>query len=104
MPIAAVQNGLGVEIYHDREIDPKSSLEDYAAQIAACDTVITVDSLTAHMAGALSVRTKLLLPLVADWRWGIDARQTPWYHSLELFRQPRAGDWRSAIQQLAASL
>ena len=102
--IAAIQSGLGVEIFHDRWIDRNKSLDAFAAQLAALDLVITVDGLTAHLAGALSVRTKLLVPAVPHWAWGLEGRQSPWYHSLEIFRQPRQGDWRSALSELTASL
>ncbi|MDZ4151359.1 hypothetical protein, partial [Methylicorpusculum sp.] len=42
---------------------------DTAALMKNLDLVITVDTATAHLAGALGVPVWVLLPHVADWRW-----------------------------------
>jgi len=52
----------GVEIYHDREIDIMNNLEAAAAQINACDVIISISTTTAHMAIAMDKKTLLLLP------------------------------------------
>ena len=36
------------------------------------DLVITVDTVTAHLAGALGVPVWILLPFAPDWRWVLD--------------------------------
>ena len=73
-----------------------------SATIANLDLVLTVDTLAAHLAGALGIPAWVLLEHAADWRW-MDAREdSPWYSSLRLFRQPGPGDWGSvliAVQQ-----
>ena len=46
----------------DREVDQLANLDEFAAQIAAMDLVITIDNSTAHLAGALGVPTWVLLP------------------------------------------
>src|SRR5207248_2035593 len=68
-----------------------------ARVIAALDLLICVDSMPAHLAGALSVPTWLLLHNRADWRWMVDRDDSPWYPTLRLFRQPRPGDWQSVL-------
>ncbi|MDE1901230.1 MAG: tetratricopeptide repeat protein [Alphaproteobacteria bacterium] len=70
---------------------------DTAALIAQMDCVITVDTAVAHLAGAMGVKTYLLLPYCPDWRWGCEGDTTAWYPSMTLLRQPRYGDWGSAI-------
>lgn len=75
-----------------------------SALIAHLDLVITVDTLAAHLAGTLNVPCFLLLQHAADWRWMIDRADSPWYPSLRLFRQPRPGDWQSAVVELNTSL
>src|SRR5919204_138229 len=40
-----------------------------ARVIRALDLVISVDSMPAHLAGALGVHVWTLLPYEADWRW-----------------------------------
>lgn len=72
-----------------------------ASLIAGLDLVITVDTLFAHLAGALNRPTCLLLRYDADWRWMADRADSPWYPSMRLYRQPAPGDWRSVITQVA---
>lgn len=74
-----------------------------AALMRALDLVVSVDSFPAHLAGALGVPTWTLLPSPSDWRWGGDAT-TPWYPTMRLLRQARAGDWESVISPVAAAL
>jgi Flp pilus assembly protein TadD len=72
---------------------------DTAATVAALDVVITIDSVLAHLAGALGKRTFLLVPYAAEWRWG-KRQTTPWYDSLTILRQPAPGNWDAVIDQL----
>jgi hypothetical protein len=71
-----------------------------ASLIAGVDLVITVDTLFAHLAGALNRPTCLLLKHAADWRWMADRNDSPWYPSMRLYRQPAPGDWESVIDQV----
>jgi hypothetical protein len=61
------------------------------------DLVITVDTAMAHLAGCLGRPAWVLLPWSADPRWLRQRSDSPWYPSLRLFRQPRSGDWHTAI-------
>ena len=75
-----------------------------AALVAACDLVITVDTMIAHLSGALGRPTWLLLRADPDWRWTPGARTTPWYPATRLYHQPRPGDWASVIKEVAHDL
>jgi hypothetical protein len=86
------------------EIPSITDIRAEAAQLRALDLLICVDTLSAHLAGALGVRTWTLLPAEADWRWMDDREDTPWYPTMRLFRQPRAGDWESVIARVAREL
>ena len=77
---------------------------DDARIMRALDLVISVDTMTAHLAGALGVRTWTLLPRDADWRWMQDREDSPWYPTMCLFRQQREGDWSRIIADLAIEL
>ncbi|WP_263385650.1 glycosyltransferase family protein [Granulicella arctica] len=75
-----------------------------ASVIADLDLVITVDTLAAHLAGALNVPAYMLLKHAADWRWMIGRDQSPWYPSLRLFRQPQPGDWIAPLEAVRHAL
>lgn len=71
-----------------------------AATMAHLDLVLTVDTLAAHLAGALGKPTWLMLQHAADWRWMNLRSDSPWYPSMRIFRQSRPGDWESVVQAL----
>ncbi|MDQ2801663.1 MAG: hypothetical protein M3Y41_02860, partial [Pseudomonadota bacterium] len=75
-----------------------------AALVAAVDLVITVDTMIAHLAGALGRPVWLLLKAEADWRWLERGRRSPWYPNMRLYRQERPGDWRAPLDELAHDL
>jgi ADP-heptose:LPS heptosyltransferase len=77
---------------------------DTALLLDQLDLVITVDTAVAHLAGALGKPVWVLLPAVPDWRWGLAEEQTPWYPTMRLFRQTRAGDWAAVMQRVAQTL
>lgn len=75
-----------------------------AAALESCDLVITVDTSTAHLAGALGRPVWLLLKYAPDWRWMIGRDDSPWYPTARLFRQTRPGDWNDVIDRVDAAL
>jgi hypothetical protein len=68
------------------------------------DLIIGCDSAAVHLAGGLAVPVWTALAHTADWRWAIGDRETPWYPTMRLFRQPRLGDWPSVFAQMAREL
>ncbi len=81
-----------------------SSLGDLAAAMMCLDIIVTIDSAVAHLAGALGRPVWVTLPAGPDWRWQLGRRDTPWYPTMRLFRQERAGDWSEVFAQIAAEL
>lgn len=77
---------------------------DDARIMRALDLVISVDTMTAHLAGALGRPTWTLLPFDADWRWMRDREDSPWYPTMRLFRQQKEGDWNSLLKTLQDQL
>jgi tetratricopeptide (TPR) repeat protein len=77
---------------------------DTAAVMTNLDLVITSDTATAHLAGALGVPVWVALPFVADWRWLREREDCPWYPTMRLFRQHRPGDWAEVFERLASEL
>lgn len=75
-----------------------------AQVIAALDLLISVDSMPAHLGGALAVPTWTLLHAEPDWRWMERGARSPWYPTMRLFRQECGGDWEQVIETVAREL
>ncbi|WP_280530549.1 tetratricopeptide repeat protein [Paraburkholderia sacchari] len=82
----------------------EAGFDDVAALIASVDHVVTIDSGPAHLAGALGAPTSLLIDHVSAWFWGSETARTPWYDSIELFRQPAVGEWGAVLARVRARL
>jgi hypothetical protein len=57
------------------------------------DHVVTIDTSLAHLAGAMGLKTEVLLPWCSDWRWFVDETQSSWYYTVNLWRQNQIGNW-----------
>lgn len=85
----------------------EAELFDYsetAALIDCLDLVISVDTSVAHLAGALGKPCWLMLRADSEWRWQRDRADSPWYPTLEIFRQPNTGDWDDVVAQIGRRL
>jgi hypothetical protein len=71
-----------------------------ASLVAGAELVITVDTMIAHLAGALNRPTWLLLKAEPDWRWARGKRSSPWYPSMRIFSQARPGDWPAVVREV----
>lgn len=79
-------------------------LRELARRMCTLDLVISVDTLVAHLAGALGLPTWTLLPAECDWRWMRERSDSPWYPTMRLFRQVRVGEWEDVAEQVARAL
>ncbi len=77
---------------------------DSAKLLKQTDLLITIDSSIAHLAGALGVKTFLLLPYISEWRWFDDTVNTPWYDSIKIFKQSKVNDWEDVIIRVKSEL
>ncbi|PZV17506.1 MAG: hypothetical protein DCF22_03530 [Leptolyngbya sp.] len=92
---------------HPQVHDLRDLLTDFvdtASLIQQLDLIISVDTAVTHLAGALGKTTWLLLPFAPDWRWMLHRDDSPWYPTVQIFRQPTAGDWDSVLQQVRIAL
>jgi hypothetical protein len=80
------------------------TIEDTARIMCGLDLVITADTMTAHLAGALAIPVWTLLPYQCDWRWMLSREDSPWYPTMRLFRQPSPGNWSAVVHRLKAEL
>jgi ADP-heptose:LPS heptosyltransferase len=70
--------------------------------IDACDFVITISNINAHIAGALGKKTFLLAPFSKGriWYWHDSLEHSLWYPSIQIFTQTKTGDWSVPINQI----
>lgn len=71
-----------------------------AARMRDLDLVVSVDTMAAHLAGALGVRCVTLLKDECDWRWMALRNDSPWYPTMRLVRVPPRGTWDDALAAL----
>lgn len=102
--LEAARRAHGLEVHHWDESRPLEDLDDFAAQVAALDLVISIDNATVHLAGALGTPAWALLPAVADWRWMREREDSPWYASVRLFRRRDDGDIDELMARVRESL
>lgn len=84
--------------------NPQGTLAELASLMLGLDLILTVDTMTAHLAGTLGKPVWTMLPFAADWRWQLDREDSPWYPGMRLFRQKKAGDWRSVAERVAGEI
>jgi hypothetical protein len=101
----SLQQGRRAYETHPNLIDVSGGdLYDAATRVAAFDLMITIDSMPAHLAGALGVPVWTLLLKDADWRWMEERTDSPWYPTMRLFRQQRDGDWAGVMERVVEAL
>ena len=88
-------------IVQDDLLDIANDCDDFAmtAQaIMACDAVLAVDTAVTHVAGALGIPTWVMVAHPAEWRWGRDRSDCPYYPQTTVLRQKIGGDWSAVVQ------
>lgn len=78
-------------------------MADAAIELSECATLITCDSMPAHLAGALGVRTLVLKSPIPDWHYPSGER-TPWYPTMTILRAERANAWGAVVEAAGDAL
>ena len=102
--LEAVKKRTGVEVYHDEKIDPLTDAEDWFAQVAAMDLVISVDNSTIQVSGSQDIPTWVLLSALPEWRFGINGNGHDWHSSARVYRQTNESDWKPVFNYLVRDL
>jgi len=77
---------------------------DTLAAMKNLDLLITIDSVPVHLAGAIGLKTMLMLPYYSEWRWFNDTCATPWYKSVEIIKQSTPCLWENVINTIFEKL
>jgi hypothetical protein len=102
--VAAVAGQFPIVDLKDGLDEASGAFVDTAAVMANLDLVVACDTAIAHLAGALGVPAWVALAVAPNMRWLLDREDTPWYPSLRLFRQVRAGSWVEPLERMAGEL
>jgi len=97
-------NTEGVKLVNDLTIDAMVDFDDHAAQVAACDLIISISTTSVHLAGSLGVPAWVMLEALPDRRWLLGRAESPWYSSVSLTRQSERGNWKPVVAKIAQAL
>ncbi|MFG1378393.1 tetratricopeptide repeat protein [Xanthobacter autotrophicus] len=113
--LLSLQHGAGTEqldevpfgeaiVRPDADFNADGIFIDTVGLMPHLDLVVTTDTALANVAGAYACPAFVALRAAPDWRWGYEGERTPFFPSLRLFRQARAGDWSSVFQRMALEI
>lgn len=77
---------------------------DTAAVIENLDLIISVDTSTAHLTGALGKPVWILNRYDSCWRWLRGCEDSPWYPTAKIYQQSVPGDWDGVLQKVKDDL
>ena len=87
------------KIFYFPDIDKsEKAFIDSIEIVRNLDLVITSDTAMAHLSATLGKKTWIALPMVADWRWFMDKKNTKWYPNATLYRQEKIGEWERVFE------
>lgn len=81
-----------------------NDFSDTAALMEQMDLIISVDTSSAHLAGALGRPVWILNRHDACWRWLKDREDSPWYPTAKIYQQKSPGDWSEVIYRIKSEL
>ena len=88
----------------------KPTWDDTAALIACLDTVVTVDTAVAHLAGTMGKDVRLAMGMHGSFHWlaprpGVSWNdRSPWYPCVRVYRQTVPGEWGDVVARIAGDL
>ena len=93
-----VRQQLGFQGHIDEDLDLAGNMDHAAAQLTAVDTFVSVSNASVHLAGALGVRTHVLVGKRGIWHWFSEGDQSIWYPHVNLHRQRSLVSWEDAVR------
>ena len=110
--VAKLPEGLPFENLEDAlAADPAHKFVDAMGILMNLDLILTVDTATANLAGAMGRPVWVMASNVPDWRWlhrdessDTGYVRAPWYDSFRIFRQSTRYDWSNVIDDVIEAL
>lgn len=80
-------------------------MADNASIMQQLDCIVTVDTASAHLAGAIGVPFHVITPYhLTDWRWMINRSDSPWYRSATIHRQNEGESYKPVLARVAKTI
>ena len=97
---------MGMEIVNIPDIDLYNDIESLCSLIDACDFIVTVSNINAHLAGALGKTTYLMSAKgkAKHFYWHHYQDSSLWYPTLKIFEQDNLDDWNTPINKIIETL
>lgn len=102
----AAERELGIRVEHLDDVDNMQDIDGLAALIAACDCVVAVSNVTAHLSGAVGQRTWVMVPRGSGrlWFWFHQGDDSPWYRRVHVRRQKPTQSWGDLVASFAGEV
>ena len=95
-----IRNNYGINILEINEVDIFNNIDDFSSIINCCDDIVSIDNVTAVLAGAIGANCHLLLQSNSHWYWGINDNTSYWLPSLKLYRQKNLKSWKETLESI----
>jgi len=102
--LATFPDSVRIESFGDEIGNNPDGIVEIAALMESLDLVVTVDSATAHLAGALGRPVWVALRVQPEWRWMEGRSDSPWYPTMRLFRQTTPLYWSDVFSDMAREI
>lgn len=86
------------------EMDRVSDFYDTYRLIEGLDLVVTVDTVIAHLAGAMGKPTIIILNEGYDWKWTVNDKTSVWYPKANLLRAYALDDIRELSAKIMSTI
>ena len=101
LPDGSLDNCFPSNRFEVMDLPSIQDFDELIQMIDSCDLIISIEGIVPHIAGSLNKKTWLLLPSVPKHTWDLNFKtSSPWYPSLEIFRQKIAGDWTHVVSEV----
>ena len=95
----------------DADLRPKwmkkcdlSTWQKTREEISKCELVISSCTSVAHLAAAMGVQTWIVVPILPYYIWALPGKKTPYYNSVNLYRQKEYQDWSHPFKYIKQDL
>ena len=85
-------------------LDVKAKFMDSAGLMKNLDLIISSDTSIVHLAGALGVKTWLLLQKYPFWYWHVKDQYSIWYDNVKIFKQDENHNWKKLFAKIENEL